>query len=89
MAGLTDPNLSAFYRYLHARGETTTTLAKAIGTSRAYVSRMLIGEQRGGKRWDQLQAVLLPHERELLAQVKYSGRRWSYGKFISNENTNK
>lgn len=75
---LSDPRLREAYRRLHARGETTTTLAEKLGTSRAYVSRMLAGEQRAGKRWEDLRAVLEPRELELLEAVVWEGERWSF-----------
>ena len=73
-----DVNLANAYRMLHARGETTSSLAAKLGTSRAYVSRMLSGEQRAGDRWKELCALLEPREIALLEQVTFTGQRWSF-----------
>ncbi|GHC01969.1 hypothetical protein [Cerasicoccus arenae] len=75
---LSDPHLRDAYRMLHARGVTSSTLAAQLGTSRAYVSRMLAGEQRRGGRWVELRRLLTARELELLDKVRFTGRRWSF-----------
>lgn len=69
MAGLKDPHLAQAYRLLHARGESTTTLAAKAFTSRAHVSQVLNGQQRRGRSWERIKAHLTPEEIALLEQV--------------------
>jgi hypothetical protein len=66
MSGLKETPLARAYRLMHARGVTTTTLAEAIGTSRAYVSRVLTGHERYGRTWERVRALLTPDEVALL-----------------------
>lgn len=66
MAGLQDMHLARVYRSLHARGLTTTTIADQLGTSRAYVSRVLSGYERYGRTWERIRSVLTAEEIALL-----------------------
>lgn len=69
MAGLTHPSLMRAYRSLHHRGVTTTSLARDLGTSRAYVSRLMCGYNRRGHRWRRICELLTEQEREWLLDV--------------------
>lgn len=56
-----------FYRLLHGRVETTTSMARAIGSGRAHVSEVLANRPGHGHRTrPRLAALLTEQERELL-----------------------
>lgn len=86
MAGLKNPHLTQALRRLRDRGIRQGTLAEALGTSRSYVSRVMTGEQREGAVAQRLFAWLREHGHEdvaeLLAQVKFTGVRHSYGRSL-------
>jgi hypothetical protein len=63
------PNITWFYKSLHARGEDTTTLAEAICTARTYVSRCIDGHERRGNTWQRIKRLLTVEEIELLEGV--------------------
>lgn len=69
MSGLRDINLVEAYRLLHGRGLDTTTIAAAVHTSRAYVSRVLSGYERRGPTWRRIRDLLTPEEVALLEAV--------------------
>ena len=66
MAGFKPPQLSEFYRSLHARGLSTSDLAAAIGRKHCTVSRVLNGARRRGPVWAKLQLLLTANELSLL-----------------------
>lgn len=66
MSGLKPPELSAFYRSLHARGYNCDTLAAKVGVGRASLSRVLNGSRRRGPIWNRVVAHLTPEELKLL-----------------------
>lgn len=61
--------LTEAYRMMHGRGVTTQSIAEAICTSRAYVSRVLTGHERRGATWRRVRALLTPPEIALLEAV--------------------
>lgn len=71
------PELFAFYRALHARGESTEGLAQKLNVSGGVV-RKLIGmiRRRRGRTWEGLLALLAPEEKQLLLQASESAE-WS------------
>src|SRR6476646_469241 len=66
MSGFKPPELSRFYRLLHARGMDTDLLASLVGRSRTTVTRVLNGSRRRGPAWRAIQPYLLSDERALL-----------------------
>jgi hypothetical protein len=70
MSGLKPPALSDFYRSLHARGESTTSLAAAIGRARSVVTKILNGDRRRGPAWAKLKPLLTAKEIALLDVVQ-------------------
>lgn len=72
MAGFKPPELSEFYRKLHARGLDLSSLAAAVGRNTCTVSRVINGSRRRGPVWKKLQTVLLPEEIKLLDVAKSS-----------------
>lgn len=70
MSGIKPLPLVEFYRALHARGETTTTLAASLGVSGGAVRRVLAGLRRRGPLYHRLERLLTPRERALLAHVE-------------------
>jgi hypothetical protein len=62
--------LSDFYRKLHARGESTATLAEKLGVSGGAVRRLTGGFRRRGPLWKRLTALLTDDERALLDYVE-------------------
>lgn len=70
MSGLKPTPMAEFYRSLHARGETTDTLADTLRVSGGAVRRLLAGHRRKGVLWGKLAALLTERERALLADVE-------------------
>ncbi len=83
--------IKALYRSLRARlggGDNDVLtprewLAYQVGTNPAYISRMLNGEQRTGRRWQKLQSLLSDEELELIDGVAYRGVASRFGDRIS------
>jgi len=71
MSGIKPIALTEFYRSLHARGESTESLALQLTVSGTVV-RKLIGllKRRQGCAWDGLLRLLTPREKELLSTVE-------------------
>lgn len=71
MSGIKPIALTEFYRSLHARGESTESLARKLNVSGAVV-RKLIGllKPRRGHVWRALLALLTERERGLLVTVE-------------------
>lgn len=69
MSALKPLALVEFYRALHARGASTTTLAAALGVSGGAVRRVLGGLRRRGPLWRRLATHLTASELNLLARV--------------------
>lgn len=64
------PAMYAFYRALHARGESTENLARQLHVSGAVVRKLLgLLRRRAGPRWLALQALLTAEERQLLVEA--------------------
>lgn len=70
MSGIKPQPLTEFYRALHARNESTDTLAAALGVSGGAVRRVLGGLRRRGHLWRRLVPLLTDRERTLLANVE-------------------
>lgn len=66
MSGFRPIELDHFFRRLHGRGLDTAALARAVGRSRATVTRVLNGSRRRGPVWEKLAALLKPEEIQLL-----------------------
>jgi hypothetical protein len=76
MAGLKDPRMTQFYRALHARGETLSTLAAKLGLqTHSYVARLVGGRSRNGAWWPRLVALLTEDERRLIDPLAYESVR--------------
>ncbi len=71
MSGIKPQPLTEFYRSLHARGESTDSLARQLGVSGAKL-RKLIGllQRRSGLAWKGLLSRLTERERALLLSVE-------------------
>jgi hypothetical protein len=70
MAGIKPLPLTEFYRSLHARGESTDTLAIKLGVSGGAVRRLFAGLRRRGPLWRRLEQLLNDKERQLLRDVE-------------------
>jgi hypothetical protein len=80
--------IKRLYRAIRLRTGVTDPrawLAYKVGTSGAYVSRMLNGEQRTGRKWAELIMVLTPDERELVDPVAYRGTPRRLGALLNEE----
>lgn len=75
MSGIKDANLSAFYRSLHARGQTITDLAEALNCGRSHLSQVLNGRRPGKPTWRKIIAseLLTDHELSLLGRIASHG----------------
>lgn len=75
MRRLRHPQCEAFFRALHARGETVVNLALKLGCGRAHLTQVLNGTRTGQRTMDKLADVLLPAE---LAQLEHRStwRTW-------------
>lgn len=63
--------LTQFYRALHARGESTATLAARLHVSRAVVTKLIgLLKPRRGPVWRGLLSLLTAEERALLVSVE-------------------
>lgn len=82
MAGIKPDSVLEFYRLLHRRGETTGTLAAALGlTNHTYVSRLVNGHgrRRGSVWWPRLRELLTAEEQKLIGGEAVGDRREAIG----------
>jgi hypothetical protein len=90
MSGIKPQPLAEFYRLLHARGETTGTLATKLCISGGALRRVIGGHRRRGHLWRKLAPLLTAKEISLLKDVEQSstwnarrqlaGSRWTKAK---------
>lgn len=70
MSGIKPLPLTEFYRSLHARGETSESLAQKLNVSRSVLCKMIgLLKRRRGRAWEHLQTLLTDRERRLLSDV--------------------
>jgi len=55
-----------FYKALHGRGMTGTTLAAAIGCGRAHLTQVINGTRPGGHTWKKLLLAITEEEAKAL-----------------------
>lgn len=71
MSALKPTALTEFYRSLHARGESTDSLALKLNVSRPVVCKLIgLLKRRRGRTWAALLALLTERERALLLSVE-------------------
>lgn len=68
MRRLRHPDCEAFFRALHARGESVVNLALKLGCGRAHLTQVLNGTRTGLRTMDKLAEVLTTAE---LAQLEH------------------
>lgn len=76
--GIKPATAHEFYASLHARGETTSTLAVKIGCSGGAVRRLITGHRKpAGPIWRRLITLLTEHEKALLNQTVEQCSTWN------------